>query len=216
MGLSVYELADIANVLKIEKSRVKNWTIGRPFSVTPSVRISSGKGSRNLFSLTDLYCFALIKHLLELDAPVAAVQEMLASSLVSEDSFWLRRDWLVITRKGQATSYCVALQNDNPNVVIEPEVKDICIYAVNLKPLADELSLTPDKYIAPGVRSAIAAFSQPSGEVDEPDFDSGIQTRPEVVRRPDETPNTNPVNRVQRSEVASQKNRGSSRRSSST
>jgi DNA-binding transcriptional MerR regulator len=77
MTNQIFELADIAGILGIEKSCAKSWTIGRPFSVRPSIRAASGKGSRNLFSRNDVYRFALVKRLNEAGAPVAAIKTML-------------------------------------------------------------------------------------------------------------------------------------------
>jgi hypothetical protein len=115
MGVPIYELGEVAALLHLEKSRIKNWTIGRPFTVRPSLRSSAGKGSRNLFGVTDLYCFALVKHFVDLEIPRLLMAEV--------------------------------------------DTLDLGFYAVNLKPIADELSLTPDKYFSAQVRSASGAFS---------------------------------------------------------
>ena len=69
----------------------------------PSVRISSGRGSRNLFSRNDLFCFAVIDGLNEIGAPVAAIQKVLEkfSPSVTDDLFCNGQKWVRITRKGR-------------------------------------------------------------------------------------------------------------------
>jgi hypothetical protein len=63
MGMRIYELSEVAEILAMPKSRVKNWTIGRPLRITPSVRAATGKGSRNLYSVEDVYLIGLADQL---------------------------------------------------------------------------------------------------------------------------------------------------------
>jgi len=140
--LQIYELADVAAILGIAKSRVKNWTIGRPFSLRPSVRASFGKGSRNLFGENDLYCFALIQRLSDVGAPVAAIQSILDKQWdLARDAFWEDQNWVVIKRQGHHSSYEVNIAPESTfNVPLEPEDEVFCFYAVNLKSIVDTVS----------------------------------------------------------------------------
>ena len=61
--MDVFTLGDVAEILQVPKSRIKNWTIGRPLKIVPRVLAGKGKGSRNLYSLEDLYLFALVNQL---------------------------------------------------------------------------------------------------------------------------------------------------------
>lgn len=61
----VFSLGEVAEILEVPKARIKNWTIGRPFTIVPKVLAASGKGSRNLYSLSDVYLFALVNQLHE-------------------------------------------------------------------------------------------------------------------------------------------------------
>lgn len=148
MGLQIYELADIAVLLDLEKSRVKNWTIGRPFSVRPSVRASSGKGSRNLFSRNDVYCFALVKRLNGIGVPVEAIQQMLQKmdARIGEDEFWSDgRDWLIIKRSGIDSAYQVDVDvvDDSfgyTNISFHSEADIVCSFGVRLKTIAEATS----------------------------------------------------------------------------
>lgn len=148
MELQIYELADIASLLGLEKSRVKNWTIGRPFSVRPSVRASSGKGSRNLFSRNDVYCFALVKRLNEIGVPVEAIQQMLQKmgTRMGEDEFWSdRRDWLIIKRSGINSAYQVDVDLVDDcfgytNISFRSEDDIVCSFGVRLNTIAEATS----------------------------------------------------------------------------
>jgi DNA-binding transcriptional MerR regulator len=61
--VNVFTVAEVAEIVQVSKSRIKNWTIGRPLKIVPKVRAYRGKGSRNLYSLQDVYLFALVTQL---------------------------------------------------------------------------------------------------------------------------------------------------------
>jgi DNA-binding transcriptional MerR regulator len=61
--MEIFEISSVAKILDVPSSRIKNWTIGRPFKVKPAIRTARGKGSRNLYSLENLNLLALINQL---------------------------------------------------------------------------------------------------------------------------------------------------------
>lgn len=61
--MEIFELGDIAKILRMPITKVKNWTIGRPLEIAPSIRPASGHGSRSLYGMDDLYLFALANEL---------------------------------------------------------------------------------------------------------------------------------------------------------
>lgn len=61
--MEVFELGEIAKILGMSLTKAKNWTIGRPFTIEASIKTASGHGSRNLFSLDDLYLMGLANEL---------------------------------------------------------------------------------------------------------------------------------------------------------
>jgi hypothetical protein len=152
--LQIYELADIAAILGLEKARVKNWTIGRPFSVRPSIRPSFGKGTRNLFSKSDVYCFALVKRLNEIGTPVSAIQQMLkdyGAELAEDSRWWGGGAWLVIERLGSSDRIGIQVTykdaaHGHAYMMLRPEDEVACFYAVNLKLLADAISTRIDVF----------------------------------------------------------------------
>jgi len=75
--LTFFELSDVADLLQLSISTVKNWTIGRPLSIKPSIRASQGKGSRNLYSREDVYVLALAAQLSRDGFAIKTVQDIL-------------------------------------------------------------------------------------------------------------------------------------------
>jgi MerR HTH family regulatory protein len=74
----VFTLGEVAEVLRVPLTRVKNWTIGRPLRIIPTVRVAAGKGSRNLYSIKDVYAIALANHLSEDGFTTKAIKRILA------------------------------------------------------------------------------------------------------------------------------------------
>jgi hypothetical protein len=58
-----FEFREMIQVLGMSATRAKNWTVGRPFKIEPSVRTASGQGSRNLYSLEDVYLMGVADEL---------------------------------------------------------------------------------------------------------------------------------------------------------
>jgi hypothetical protein len=61
--MEVFELGEIAKILGMPLTKAKNWTVGRPFKLEPSIKTASGHGSRNLFSLEDVYLMGVANEL---------------------------------------------------------------------------------------------------------------------------------------------------------
>jgi len=61
--MEVFTIGEVAEILHAPLSRIKNWTVGRPFKIVPRIMAAKGKGSRNLFSLEDVYILALVNQL---------------------------------------------------------------------------------------------------------------------------------------------------------
>ncbi|MGA2904477.1 MAG: hypothetical protein ABSD98_11635 [Candidatus Korobacteraceae bacterium] len=62
-SVQVFTLGEVAGLLQAPKSRITNWTIGRPLKIVPRVLSAQGKGSHNLFSLDDVYVLAFVNQL---------------------------------------------------------------------------------------------------------------------------------------------------------
>jgi DNA-binding transcriptional MerR regulator len=75
--IQIFELSEVADLLDLTASTVKNWTIGRPLSIKPSIRASRGKGSRNLYSREDVCALALAAQLSRDGFTLQTVQRVL-------------------------------------------------------------------------------------------------------------------------------------------
>jgi hypothetical protein len=61
--METFTRSEVAFVLGMPEAKVKNWTIGRPLKLTPSVRTARGTGTRNLYDLGDVYTMGLANEL---------------------------------------------------------------------------------------------------------------------------------------------------------
>lgn len=52
---TVFTKHDISQVFGIPETRVTNWEVGRTIKLRPSIQEASGKGTRNIYSLCDVY-----------------------------------------------------------------------------------------------------------------------------------------------------------------
>jgi hypothetical protein len=61
--MQVFELGQMTKILGMTDAKAKNWTVGRPFKLEPSIRTASGQGSRNLYSVEDVYLMGVANEL---------------------------------------------------------------------------------------------------------------------------------------------------------
>jgi hypothetical protein len=74
---AIFELAQVAAFVGAPESRVKNWTIGRPFRIRPTIREAAGTGRSNLYSREDLCLIALVNRLSEGGLAPPLIQDFL-------------------------------------------------------------------------------------------------------------------------------------------
>jgi hypothetical protein len=60
---AVLQAKDVGLLVGLTEDAVKQWTLGRPYAIRPSIRLSTGKGIPNLYSLTDALRFAVVTQL---------------------------------------------------------------------------------------------------------------------------------------------------------
>ena len=93
--MRVFDLSDIAAIVRMPKARVRNWTVGRPLKIASSLNVSRRPGSRNLYSLQDVYLIALVNELwkagMTKNALVRVLKEIssLRSAIEDEDAWGL-------------------------------------------------------------------------------------------------------------------------------
>ena len=61
--VQTFEFREMIRELGMSASTGKNWTVGRPFKLEPSIRTATGHGSRNLYSLGDVWLMGVANEL---------------------------------------------------------------------------------------------------------------------------------------------------------
>jgi DNA-binding transcriptional MerR regulator len=61
--VQTFEFREMIRVLGMSAATGKNWTVGRPFKLEPSIRTATGHGSRNLYSLEDVWLMGVANEL---------------------------------------------------------------------------------------------------------------------------------------------------------
>jgi hypothetical protein len=77
--IQTFEFREMILILGMSPSRAKNWTVGRPFKLEPSIRTATGQGSRNLYSLEDVYLMGIANDLSHAGMAAAAIGKLVAA-----------------------------------------------------------------------------------------------------------------------------------------
>ena len=76
--LQVFELPQLAKILGLDLTKVKNWTNGRTkLVIEPSIQKATGTGTRNLFSLEDVYLMGVARELSRAGFAAQAISRLL-------------------------------------------------------------------------------------------------------------------------------------------
>ena len=97
--VDVFSLGEVAQLLKVPNTRIKNWTIGRPLRIVPRILAAQGKGSRNLYSLEDVYVFALVNQLYK-DGFTSAVIKCVLAEVFLTPKLGPVRSFVLTNEKG--------------------------------------------------------------------------------------------------------------------
>jgi DNA-binding transcriptional MerR regulator len=55
----LFTIGEMTSIIGMDSDKVKNWMAGKPFEFKPSAKSASGKGSRNIYKIQDLYLLAV-------------------------------------------------------------------------------------------------------------------------------------------------------------
>lgn len=93
-----FEYSEMMRVLGMSSAKAKNWTVGRPFKIEASVHAASGQGSRNLYSLEDVYLMGIANELSKagmaanaIGKLIEAVKAKFPSGLGAVDTLYISR-----------------------------------------------------------------------------------------------------------------------------
>ena len=57
--MDLFTIGQMTEIVGMDSDKIKNWMAGKPFTFKPSAMLASGKGSRNIYNLQDLYLLAV-------------------------------------------------------------------------------------------------------------------------------------------------------------
>jgi DNA-binding transcriptional MerR regulator len=95
--MEIFELAEMAEVLGMPLTKARNWTIGRPLSIPASIRTATGTGSRNLYSIEDVYLMGLAHEFSKAGFAAKAIGRLLEAV---DAKRLAEMDWLTVWRAG--------------------------------------------------------------------------------------------------------------------
>jgi hypothetical protein len=109
--MEIFELGEMAKVLGMSLTTAKNWTIGRPLELKASVRTATGQGSRNLYSLEDVYLMGVANELSHAGMAAAAIKKFVAALQAKFPTGLAGVDTLYTVR-GEKLSYRIETRQD--------------------------------------------------------------------------------------------------------
>ena len=129
-----FEISEVALMLGMPQTRVKNWTIGRPLAIKPSVRRAKGTGKRNLYGSAEVFLMALAQHLASDGFGMEAVEEVIKKVGKAQ----ALADYLVIYRPARGATFelkRVQALMDEPGLtkLLSVAGNPISTYVLNLK-----------------------------------------------------------------------------------
>ena len=93
--MEIFELSEMANLLGVPFTKARNWTIGRPLSIPASIRTATGTGSRNLYSIEDVYLLGLANEFSKAGFAAQAIGRLLEAVDAKKLA---QMDWLTVWR----------------------------------------------------------------------------------------------------------------------
>jgi DNA-binding transcriptional MerR regulator len=105
MQIETFERQEIADILGLKYSLLKNWTSGRPLTIKPTIHSPSSPGKQPLYSREDVYRFALARQWSKAGLTFGAVEKILN-----------RLDDSMLRREGRGRLLVAKLNTDSPIV----------------------------------------------------------------------------------------------------
>lgn len=134
----VFQIADVADILELAKTTVKNWTIGRPLRIEPSVRAGRGAGESNLYNLTDVFLMAIAAQLNRDGFRHSVIEEVLTAVRPKAGSLGKAFTHLLISSPGRQLHIKVIHRAQELPI---PQTSEIGRYVLNLERLIDRVQL---------------------------------------------------------------------------
>jgi hypothetical protein len=138
-AMKVFSLSEVAAILDAPLNRIKAWTIGRPFKIVPTLRAARGTGSPNLFSVEDVYLFALVQRLQDDCLDSKFIKWVIADRRVRENfctvNYFVGR---AVGGKQPVFLFTDTLQLER--LKVQPNEISCVLYLVNLRLLVNDVN----------------------------------------------------------------------------
>ena len=95
--MKIFELSEMVDVLGMPLTKARNWTIGKPLKIPASAHAATGTGSRNLYSIEDVYLMGLANEFSKAGFAAMAIGRLLEAIDVMQLA---EMDWLTVWRAG--------------------------------------------------------------------------------------------------------------------
>jgi hypothetical protein len=123
--MEIFELGEIAKILGMSVTKAKNWTIGRPLKLEASIRTATGQGSRNLFSLEDVYLMGVANELSQAGMAAAAIGKLVTALQAKFPDGLVEVDTLYVSRAEKLTYRIETRQDRIPASTVVRLVIDV-------------------------------------------------------------------------------------------
>lgn len=123
--MEIFELGELAKLLGMSLTKAKNWTIGRPLTIEASIRTATGHGSRNLFSLGDVYLMGVANELSHAGLAAAAIDKFVAALQAKFPDGLADVETLHVTRGEKQTYRIETRQDQRPANTVVSLVVDV-------------------------------------------------------------------------------------------
>jgi hypothetical protein len=95
--MHVFELSEMTTLLGMSQTKAKNWTAGRPFKIPASAHAATGTGSRNLYSIEDVYLMGFANEFSKAGFAAMAIGRLLEAV---DAKRLAGMDWVTVWRAG--------------------------------------------------------------------------------------------------------------------
>jgi hypothetical protein len=109
--MQTFEFREMIKILGMSPTKAKNWINDRPFTIEASIRTASGQGSRNLYSLEDVYLMGVANELSHTGMAAAAIGKLVAALKSKFPDGLAEVETLHVTR-GEKLTYRIETRED--------------------------------------------------------------------------------------------------------
>lgn len=97
--------SDVVKITNVKRTRLQQWL--EKGWISPSVQQAEGAGTRNIYSLNDLYTIAIFKQVTEMGLPRKLVADFLSKGVIGDTPELEKAQFVIYVRDGEQTGAAV-------------------------------------------------------------------------------------------------------------